>query len=193
VVRGDLVDRSIFIDMPVLKERKSSEDADKEFNVMHPKLLGSLLDYTVDGLRNKVSGKVIKTTNTRMADFAQWVKLCLSEDEGKQFDEAYDSNKNAMIKSVSEGDLFIDTLIGFMGDSANTDDAGNWQGTASQLLDGLNSRANLQFKPKGWPANGIKMSSKLNQFDLQIRSRGLVVERIRQGNDKILKISHATG
>lgn len=188
MVKGDLIDRSIFIDVPALKDFKTDAEVDKAFNLVLPKLLGALLDYAVVGLQNKESGKEIKLTSTRMADFAKWVRLCLDDKEGEEFDKAYANNKNSMVKGVSQGNLLIDTLTGFMEEPARKD---GWSGTASELLKILNSgSSSTGVKGTDWPATPNKLSTKLNQFDSQIRSRGVVIERDRKGVDRILNISH---
>ena len=192
VTKGDLLDRSIFIESP-LPTFKATADAESEFTEMHPKLLGALLNYAVAGLKAMAAGDVPAGCNTRMTDFAQWVVLCLGPEEGKKFTKVYSENKDAQIDSVSEGNPVVETLRMFMKTKGNES---SWTGTASELLISLERQGGYKSgyapRPEGWPANPRSLSSKLNELDSQIRKRGLVVTRHR-GTERKITVDHIPG
>lgn len=181
VVKGDLVDRSIQIEPPVLPDWKETADADAAFDAQCPKLLGALLDYAVAGLNAKKPKGFIKT---RMSDFAAWVMKCLGEEDGKKFGEAYADNKGAMLQSTSDGDLLLDCLVQFMSNRLQ------WIGTSSELLGLLNFKAGIQTKPPWWPKNGNKLGSSLNTIDLAIQEKGLIIKKVRSKTERKLEINH---
>jgi hypothetical protein len=70
--RGDLLDRSIIVDLPRIREaeRKLEGELMREFYEARPRILGALLDAVSAGLRNYDTIRLEKLP--RMADFAKW-------------------------------------------------------------------------------------------------------------------------
>src|SRR5205085_4550335 len=70
--RGDLLDRSLIIDLPNIPaaKRRSEESFWKEFEIKRPRLLGGLCDGLSAALRNLPTVRL--ELLPRMADFALW-------------------------------------------------------------------------------------------------------------------------
>jgi len=112
--RGDLIDRTIIIDLPVVdkKNRKSVEDIDEKFNKIRPKILGALLDITAKGWDTKI-GTIENLP--RMADFARWVLACephLPWKKGRFLEIYTESKCNAIGDSVNSNQ-FATALINY--------------------------------------------------------------------------------
>jgi hypothetical protein len=74
VSRGDLLDRLVSVELPVLGDGTRKEDSamKAEFNKQHPFILGAILDAISKALQN---WRTVKTgALPRMADFAVWVE-----------------------------------------------------------------------------------------------------------------------
>ena len=111
--RGDLVDRSIIVNLPQIdkENRKSENDLFREFTGQTSALLGSIFDIISSGLKNLPSVKLEKSN--RLYDFTRWICACedaLPWGNGtfvKIYDEATEENSIDVI----ENDLFATTLI----------------------------------------------------------------------------------
>src|SRR5262249_49143485 len=76
VGRPDLADRSVFLDLENITEKKRRAEKEfwSEFERDHPRILGALLDGVAHGLQ-KLPSICLKAT-PRMADFALWATAC---------------------------------------------------------------------------------------------------------------------
>lgn len=154
--RGDLVDRSVIIDLPRIleNERLTDDEMKARLDSLHPQLLGLILDTTAVGLRRE---KEIKIHNLpRMADFASWVMACepaLPWNEGEFMKIYRQANEDALVDLV-EDDPFANAIIRLAQSASRVElKATNLWGT---LVNGEGCReSNL---PYGWPksAKGIK-------------------------------------
>src|SRR5262249_25590458 len=70
--RGDLIDRSLFLNLPPIpdSQRQYEEDLWTAFEADAPRLLGGLLDAVAGGLR--LLPAIQLSSRPRMADFARW-------------------------------------------------------------------------------------------------------------------------
>ena len=79
VERGDLLDRSITINLPALKTRKSPQELDKRFEEIKGEILGGLFDLVVCALKNKEKAKKVidrKVLIPRMIDYVIFGTAC---------------------------------------------------------------------------------------------------------------------
>jgi len=173
VTRQDLLDRSIVVNLSRISdgERRPEKELLKEFENLHPKVLGALLDAAVIGLRNVDSIKL--DSLPRMADFARWVAAALG-DEGPEFLDAYIDNRNNAIRDVL-GDNPIVTNLQKLLDRHN----GKWSGTATELLMILNEIFGEVCKPRDWPRAPNALSGILRRLTPSLRSIGIDVEFYR--------------
>jgi len=170
VTRQDLLDRAIVAILSRISddERRPEGELLKEFDQMHPKLLGALLDLAVIGMRNKDQIKL--DSLPRMADFARWVAAALG-DEGQEFLEAYKENRDCAVKDALEGDPTFVSLKNFL-DLKN----GKWTGTATELLAALNAEKKTSA---GLPRAPNALSGTLRRLAPALRKIGIDIEFVR--------------
>jgi hypothetical protein len=105
VGRSDLADRALFLMPPPIADgrRRVERQLWREFEVARPRILGSLLDAAVHGLRN-VAGIHLEEL-PRMADFALWATACETAFwPAGTFTQAYQANRRAAIEDLIEAD-----------------------------------------------------------------------------------------
>jgi hypothetical protein len=199
VARGDLLDRSILIELPSIAddERKTQVEMDREFEAAWPRVLGALLDA--------VSG-VIRFTDSvnlellpRMADFARRgvaLERALRWPEGS-FMEAYRS----VMSSAHAVALDASPLAHYVRELAES----GWQGTASELLAEVNAMLDgrggvsqvsagpfrAKPRPKGWPGSAHVLSNHLRRLEPNLRAFGVEIEFIQTqgaGSRKLIAI-----
>jgi hypothetical protein len=172
VTRQDLLDRSIILTMPRIPDDKRCPEADLiyKFEMLHPKILGSLLDMAVVGLQNRDT--IVLDELPRMADFAKWVAAALG-DEGSEFLKAYKANKDYAIKDSLEGEPIVIALREFIELKQ-----GEWSGTATELLSWLNAATGYAYKrpPAGWPRAPNALGGALRRLAPALRKVGIGVE-----------------
>jgi hypothetical protein len=172
VTRQDLLDRSIYITMPRIPDGRRRPEADllREFEQLHPRILGALLDAAVIGLQRKDTIELQGLP--RMADFAKWAAAALG-DEGPGFLAAYRANKDSAVKDSLEGDAVVLSLIGFLEIKQ-----GEWSGTATELLALLNTMTGYSYKrpPAGWPRAPNALSGIIRRLAPALRKVGIIVE-----------------
>ncbi|MDD1776083.1 MAG: hypothetical protein LUP94_01865, partial [Candidatus Methanomethylicus sp.] len=172
--RGDLLDRSIVIDLPRISDEKriSERNLETKIGQLCPFILGIILDATAMGLKRE---KNVAVSNLpRMADFVNWVVACepaLPWEEGK-FISVYKQAAETTMVDLLECDPFAAAVIKLADDTGRTDL------TPTNLWKTLNDREGIDERriPLGWPksANGVK--TKLKRFAPQLRKVGVGVE-----------------
>jgi hypothetical protein len=173
VYRGDLLDRSLPISLPVIPEhqRQTEKQFWELFYKVQPEMIGALLDAVSCALRRLESVEL--PSKPRMADFAQWAvaaEKALGWPEGT-FLRAYDSNRGAAVALGLEASPIVMPLtIFFLARST-------WRGTAAQLLRKIEKRAEIEVtRQRSWPANPQLLSSQLRRIAPHLRASGLDVQ-----------------
>ena len=177
--RGDLLDRSILVTLPVLDGVRRERELDEEFEAAHPGILGAVLDAAVEALEGfdkvELEGKV------RMADAAAWIvaaEPALGLEAGS-FMEAYRENRAEANALTLEASKVAAELVSFM------DRKQEWTGTATELLEALNLRASDETKrAKEWPKSGRGLSGKLRRLAPALRRSGLHLDFDREGHER---------
>src|SRR5262252_4177690 len=103
ISRPDLGDRAIFLTLAPIGEaqRRPENELWREFEIARPRILGSLLDAVVHGLRTM--GRVHFDRLPRMADFALWASACETALwPAGTFARAYAANRRAAIENIIE-------------------------------------------------------------------------------------------
>jgi len=175
ITRGDLLDRTIIRELPTVPKEKRLKESEinKLFKEYSAGLLGLILDATSMGLKWEDD---IKLDNLpRMADFASWVVACekaLPWNAG-EFIEAYQRTRKDMMVELLDADRFADAIREYLKVK------GDFMGTASELLNELNTFKNLNGKnlPEGWPKAANKASNKLTRIAPLLRAAGIEFER----------------
>jgi hypothetical protein len=146
------------------KRRRTKQLLDRRFNQAHPALFGVLLDAMVAGWRQLPTTK-LKGAVPRMADFARWAVACESALpwEKGTFLKRYAANQAGRQKTALESHVFIPHLVAFVKDAG-----GEWRGSTTQLLEGLNKRAERKqngiTRRKTWPQGPRWLSSRLSEL-----------------------------
>lgn len=143
VTRDDLLDRSIVLTLPVIRDRNRRQESEfwAAFDREHPVILGALLDAVVEALRSHEA--VDLPRKPRMADFAVWAVAAepACPWAAGSFIAAYVGNREEGI-DISLGDDPLAEVVRVLVP---------WEGTASDLLRELNLRTPLDVtRRKDW-------------------------------------------
>lgn len=170
-LRGDLADRLLPVELERLDPAERLEDAvlAYTFAEARPAILGALLDTLVDVL--DMLPAVQLDTLPRMADFAR-VAAAVDTTQGLASLPAYLALGKRLAAEVVEGDYVGAAIKGFMAEQLVP-----WSGTASELLDVLRP----EHPPKGFPADGSRLSGRLKRVAPALRSIGIHVDWGRTG------------
>ncbi|SIR61364.1 hypothetical protein [Bosea sp. TND4EK4] len=172
VTRPDLVDRTIFIEVPVIpKSRRLTKKAFwQRFEQDAPAIMTGLVEVIVQGLRRLPD--TVLADLPRMADFAEWG--CAIErthwSEGS-FMEAYGANIEAGNADILQVDDLGMAIVEMMSETSS------WTGTATQLLERLDGdRTKQQRRLQPLPPNGQRLSIELQRLAPVLRRRGIEIE-----------------
>ena len=172
VSRGDLIDRCVFLHLPVIAEpeRKTEKDFWTDFSSDAPKLLGALLDAVAAGLRELPKTKL--TSVPRMADFAVFGEaVCrgLGHSPGR-FLDAYRANRKAASESALE-DSYVAAAIRELVAKVK------WVGTSAELKDALELIVSKKVADsEKWPKSPRGMSGVLRRLAPSLRAIGIYIE-----------------
>jgi hypothetical protein len=185
--RGDLMSRSIFINLPVIpaKERKSESEIDKSFEVDRPKILSAIFDILSAALKNLPN--VNLRERPRMADFAEF-GCAASEAIGitpKIFMQAYTQNMVDANQRVLELDPVALAITKLM-----ENNSGLWSGNATELLSALDRFFSDSLRrANAVPSVPASMAKKLNRIIPMLKLSGIEVDFSRAPGLKTYTIS----
>lgn len=188
VTRGDLLDRSLFLELEAIpkKQRKAEAAIDRNFDKARPRILGALLTAVSAGLRNLPSTSLEELP--RMADFALWAEAC-GRSIGWQpgaFVAAYERNR----AEANDQALDISPITPILRAALDGQQDGTWQGTASELLEWLNGHAEEKIrKAKNWPASPKAMGNLIRRMAPNLRLSGISVQIERVGKARTRTIT----
>jgi hypothetical protein len=173
---GDLIDRSLIMMLPTIRERRPEAEFWDEFAQYHALILGALLNGVSNGLANMPTVEL--SGLPRMADFAQWAvatEVALESAPGT-FMSCYASNQNAANDLVLEASLIAKPLLDLL--AADLE----WQGTATDLLNTLARRVQESvLRQREWPSGPKSLSDHLMRIAPNLRAAGWNVGRGRRG------------
>jgi hypothetical protein len=174
--RSDLLDRSIVVSLPTISpnQRRTESEILGEYGALRPYILGSLLTAVSHALRtvNSVKLKFVP----RMADFAVWAVAGEGgfNLEPGTFLNAYLRNggkANQLALESSPVAVYLSNFVKFRG---------RWQGTATELLEELNSIASEEHRSQfGWPKRPNGLSNALRRIAPNLRASGIGCAMIR--------------
>jgi len=175
-MRGDLADRLVTIELERIDPaaRLTDDAIGRRFAEAHQTVLTGLLDLTVRVLA--ALPDVTLAELPRMADFAR-ILAALDHVTSWQSLATYLSKRAAVAVDVVDGDLVAATIR----DVVTAD--GRWQGTATQLLDVVNSRA-PEHRPKGWPGSPRALAGYLRRIAPDLRNVGVEMNYATVGRAK---------
>lgn len=178
--RPDLLERCLVLSLPVIPEeqRRPEDELWREYDAMHPRLLGALLDALACALRELSS--VPPQRWPRMADFAKWATAaeCAMGLPRGGFLTAYTANIRAASDLPLEASPIVAPLRAMLAKlPPRLDGPGaTWTGTATALLGELRQSAqNEETKQPDWPRNGQALSGQLKRLMPNLRRVGIHV------------------
>jgi hypothetical protein len=173
VVRGDLLDRSLIVQLPEIGDakRKPEKKLWTSFEDAQPRILGALLDAVAGALRNESSVHV--PVLPRMADFASWATA--AEEalgwRGGTVVKAITDNQNETKTLPLDSSPITPALRTMLRANHNT-----FKGPAAALLKELEFRTTGEKRPTGWPKSAQGLSSMLRRLAPNLRAAGVYVE-----------------
>jgi len=177
VYRGDLVSRSIVINLPVIgdKKRETEKAFNARFEKAKPEILGALLSAVSEALKNQESLKMEE--NQRMADAWHWISAGVSafgwqpQEIIKHFKESHDE----VSAGILEGSPLYGPLMKLVDEPQVK--FNKWHKTPTETLQKLGELLSDDRKtPKGWPSSSRVLSSQLKRLAPQLRCVGIGVE-----------------
>ncbi|HZW33536.1 MAG TPA: hypothetical protein VFF52_22645 [Isosphaeraceae bacterium] len=183
--RGDLIDRSLFLNLPPIpnSQRQYEEDLWAAFQADAPRLLGGLLDAVAGGLR--LLPEIQLASRPRMADFARWGEA-VAQARGQApgtFLQAYLLNRClASMTAVDDSPVArgVIELVARLG---------SWTGPASELLVLLRELIRDPLADaKRWPKSPIWLSEQLRRAAPQLRTCGVIVTFLRRRAGREIRI-----
>jgi hypothetical protein len=183
VQRGDLLDRTITVDLPVMSEssRRLESAIWAEFTRMAPAVLGALLDGVAAGLARASDAAPARLP--RLADWATWTYRCapgIGWPAGSILD-AYRVSRQQAVSEAVAGDPVAVAVRAV---------ARPWTGTAAALLKLITPTAR---PPRGWPETPRGMSAALRRLAPMLRQVGIEVTLgvRRHGGERLVRIDDA--
>lgn len=192
VWRGDLIDRSIIIELTRPQKMKDEETLRKDWAEAKPIFLGALFDIIVAALRSIAD--IDKANLPRMADFAKWGRA--SEQacgyEAGTFDAAYGKSIQAKWEDSVELDNFAQKVIQVVEGEKVYDGKHIWTGTAEQLCQRVAQKASEHERPY-LPQSGRSASSRLENMAPALESVGVKVTKRRESGTgkRIIRITRS--
>jgi hypothetical protein len=176
--RSDLADRALFLTLPPIIERRRRSERQlwRDFEVARPRLLGSLLDAAVHGLRKLP--RLHLEQLPRMADFALWATACETAFwPPGTFARAYQANRRAAIEELLDVDPVAARIRQMMAHRST------WMGSASDLLRAAVGLAEPGL-PSGavdWPKTPRALAGRLRRAQPFLRALGIHIAFSREG------------
>jgi energy-coupling factor transporter ATP-binding protein EcfA2 len=170
LARGDLADRAIAITLPAIPDdrRRPESEIWCEFDAAAPGILALLLDALVLALRDGPGLKLERLP--RMADFAR-IACAAAPAFGWTAAEmlaAMADNRAGAVAGVIEADTIAATVQAFAIEDRIR------QGTASELLEAINSRTPLdRQRERDWPKDATRLSGRLRRVAPALRRAGV--------------------
>jgi len=185
--RQDLIDRSVIIDLDRIASNKRRPEAEllAAFDAARPAILGKLFDRVSQALKHLSTTQLRRMP--RMADFALWATAAEPAEEQGRFEKAYSHNRKTAVEVGLESSPVAMVLMVMLKDVTQ------WQGTASQLLAELSSRANEHtIKQLSWPRSAQALSAALRRLAPALRTKRVKIETEREAGTgrRIIKIEN---
>jgi len=177
--RSDLLDRTISVRLPpITEERRQTEKAFwAEFERLHPRLLGGLLNAVASALAHRDAVDLPRTP--RLADFVAWTEAAapaLGWAPG-EFLAAFEASRKDADAVAIEALPVGPAILTFMGGRDE------WTGTPSALLHELSVLVDDETKrDRDWPKRANRLSNHLERIAPNLRQVGIWVGKGREGH-----------
>lgn len=181
--RPDLIDRVIHVDLPTIAAEARRDDADTraDWERDQPKVFAGLLDLFVAALA--ILPTVRLTHKQRMADyerFGEAIARALGFTPG-EFQQQYGDLVRAGIDRALESNAVAQALDKYIAERLMPL---NWQGTAGQLYDLLNTYG-IQDRTS-WPRSPKGLADQLRRIAPAYRAKGIDISHLGHSRDGAL-------
>ena len=175
---GDLLRRSLLINLPLVEENIEKEEIFAELEERRPGILGALLDAVSSGLKSIANGDPVTDRLPDMADFSKWAirtERALGGERGS-FMEAYKDAHGEATATILESEPICATLLRFVRSYEGRDNA--WVGTVGELRTALNDvQTDEDLKRSDdWPKTPRALGSKLTRVKPALAEEGIHIE-----------------
>jgi hypothetical protein len=146
------------------------------FESARPGILGALLDAVSRGLKELPQTK--PTELARMADFDPWGRACdPALWPAGSFQRAYAANRREAVEKTVEADAVAASILQLFAPGG----LGEWQGTATALLDFLDQHADVRHRKsdKNWPKGPEAVRHRLDRASPSLRRLGVEITHTR--------------
>lgn len=174
--RGDLLDRSILIEVEKIKIRRTEAEVDAKFDLDKAFIFGGILTVLAEALRLFPEIKV--KDYQRLADFHRW-GCAIAQAYGstsEAFSEAYSAKVANQTDEALNADPVGLAMIRFLEKTFKDEAKATWKGTPTELLDEITQIA-LELKIQtglqtNWPRSPQPFSRRLNDLIPAINKKG---------------------
>ena len=183
VLRGDLRDRSVFLHLPAISEKRRRTERTfwPAFRADYPRILGGVLDAIVGGLRELPSVDLKELP--RMADFAEWGEA-IGRGLGwgaDTFVSTYKDNRKEATHALLEDSPVATVVLALARGGIN------WSGKPQELYQTISKSAGFTLGPR-WPKTVSAFGSELRRIAPQLRLHGLSINFERKGGDRVVTL-----
>ena len=171
VSRPDLLDRSLVLEIPILKDRKTSKNMEEEFENDRPFILGGLLSLVCNVLDILPSIKIAPDQLPRMSDFAycgEAVYKIFGRDNG-EFLKDYNQNRSKGIQRILESSPTGMALIDYIEEHPF-----GFKGTIKELLEILEKYKSPS--ENNWIRSARGLGDMLRRLKPALRQSGIDVQ-----------------
>lgn len=181
LVRGDLADRALVVEVPVLPDAQRVPEREywRAFADAQPRILAGVLDAAAAGLAGVESVRL--ESWPRLADFTAFAVAAEAAGQwpAGAFLQAYRGNRQRSAEAVLDGDVI----------AAAVRQLGRFEGSAGELLERLGHA--VPMKPRAWPQSPRVLSNMLRRLQPALRRAGVSVrfERYREGRLVVIESS----
>lgn len=179
IKKPDLVNRSLFVDLPQIKADKRKElELWSDFEKDKPYILGSLYNAIATGFKNRKMIVESPEKDYRLTGFREFIAKCTPalNWEVQEWNEAIVKNMSEAIEKSIETNPFIDSVITLLRQNSKEYSVINWIGDGQDLIDTIvymNNRA-IDYDDYVFPkarnvTNRLKQeASVLRQYDIEV-------------------------
>lgn len=185
VTRGDLLERSLLVELPTISEdaRITEAELEAKLSKLTPRILGALLTALSETL------KALPETNPkrlpRMADFTKFsiaAETALGLEPGS-FMAAYEINRRAIHETALDSCPVASAIQQFMQYQSH------WQGTATDLLKHLEALTDEKIlKSRAWVRNYQSLGKLLDRLKPDLRGMGIKITKDRRNDARLICI-----
>jgi hypothetical protein len=198
VARPDLASRSLFLPCAVHAGYRDKGAVERDIAAAVPGVLALLLDAVVVALRRLKAGEAAGPVRSRLASFERLARaaapaLGLADAEVDAVFARQEQLRREAVCGNNPVALALLDLLGReaqRGDLHRTDDRAAWTGSATDLLNALNTQNPAGRFHKEWPKDPARLGGELRRLEQTLRRLGITVTEHRARDASEAAASH---